>query len=273
MSQFNDNNYYGTAGGGYMTTASPYGSVAGSPGGLARKSETAHSLRPMTIHQLVQATQAHTDADWVLDDQEIGQVTVVAYIASKQAQATNSQYMLDDGSGRIEARHWTDSSVEEQSENSGIAEGAYVRVLGSLKIFGNKKYINTNLIRPIESPSEIYFHLLEAMMVTMIWERGPPPRPGQSPQEIAHRQAGAGPSAAYSAQPTVSSVQFSHLPTLHRSIMNFMQAQPSHPEGINVSAIARAVGGDALTISNALDKLTDDGLVYAAGDESHFKLC
>lgn len=33
----NDNNYYGgTAGGGYMTTGSPYGSVAGSPGGFAR---------------------------------------------------------------------------------------------------------------------------------------------------------------------------------------------------------------------------------------------
>lgn len=75
-----------------MTTGSPYGSAAGSPGGFARvcrsfsplcliyipldiqKSETAHSLRPMTIYQLTQATQAHTDADWVLDDQEIGQV-------------------------------------------------------------------------------------------------------------------------------------------------------------------------------------------------------
>lgn len=92
----------------------------------------------MTIYQLLQASQAHTDADWVLDDQEIGQVgnslytdvqpinyvlqvTIVAYIASVQAQATNSQYMLDDGSGRIEARHWTDSSMEDESEKKGIA--------------------------------------------------------------------------------------------------------------------------------------------------------
>lgn len=53
------------------------------------------------------------------------------------------------------------------------SEGAHVRVLGSLKMFGNKRYINANLIRPIASPSEIYFHLLEAMTVSMIWERGP----------------------------------------------------------------------------------------------------
>ncbi|KAI9571343.1 hypothetical protein HD554DRAFT_2075347 [Boletus coccyginus] len=272
MSQYNDNNYYGgTAGGGYMTTGSPYGSAAGSPGGFARKSETAHSLRPMTIHQLIQANQAHTDADWVLDDQEIGQVTVVAYIASVQAQATNSQYMLDDGSGRIEARHWTDSSMEDESEKNGIVEGAYVRVLGGLKTFGNKKYINTNLIRPIDSPAEIFFHLLEAMTVTMIWERGPPPGPGQ---EVTPQKNGAGPSTAYSAQPAVaSSDQFSHLPSLHRSIIAFIQSQPSSAEGIHVGAIARAVGGTAMIISDALDKLTDDGIVYSTGDESHFTMC
>ncbi|KAF8559772.1 replication protein A, subunit RPA32 [Imleria badia] len=253
-----------------MTTASPYGSTGGSPGGFARKSETAHSLRPMTIHQLIQASQAHTDADWVLDDQEIGQVTIVAYIVSVQAQATNSQYMLDDGSGRIEARHWTDSSMEDESEKNGIVEGAYVRVLGSLKTFGNKKYINTNLIRRIASPAEIYFHLLEAMTVTMIWERGPPPRPGQ---EATPRQNGAGPSTAYSAQPTAaSSDQFSHLPQLHRAIISFIQSQPSSAEGIHVGAIARAVGGNAVTISDALDKLTDDGIVYSTADESHFAL-
>lgn len=42
-----------------------------------QKSETAHSLRPMSIYQLIQASQAHTDADWVLDDQEIGQVNII----------------------------------------------------------------------------------------------------------------------------------------------------------------------------------------------------
>jgi len=104
----------------------------------------------------------------------------------------------------------------------------------------------------------------------MIWERGPPPKPGQ---EVTPRQNGAGPSTAYSAQPAVrSSDQFSHLPKLHRSIITFIQAQPSSAEGIHVSAIARAVGGDAVTISDALDKLTDDGIVYSTGDESHFAL-
>ncbi|KIJ69303.1 hypothetical protein HYDPIDRAFT_79797 [Hydnomerulius pinastri MD-312] len=225
-----------------------------------QKSEIAHSLRPMTIYQLIQATQTHTDADWMLDDQEIGQVTIVAYIASVQAQATNSQYMLDDGSGRIEARHWIDSSVEDESEKN-----AYVRVSGSLKMFGSKKYINTNHIRPIRSPAEVYFHLLEAMTVTMIWERGP--------VNVTQRPNAAGASTAYSAQPsTINNDQFSNLPTLHRAIVAFMLSQPPDDEGIHVSAIARAVGGDAVTISDALDKLMDEGLAFSTIDDSHFKL-
>ena len=137
------------------------------------------------------------------------------------------------------------------------------------------------------------------MTVTMMWERGPvsryllhlfdlnlpqPPKPGQ---EVAPRQNGAGSSTAYSAQPAASpSDNLSHLPTLHRSIMEFMQRQEIPKEGIHVSAISRAVGGDAVTIryvimqrhrpyltrpfSDALDKLTDDGLVYSGTDESHF---
>jgi len=40
-------------------------------------------------------------------------------------------------------------------------------------MFGNKKYINATHIRPVKSAEEIYFHFLEAMTVTLIWEKGP----------------------------------------------------------------------------------------------------
>ena len=39
-----------------------------------KKSETAHSVRPLTIGQLIRATQAHTDAEWRVENDEIGQV-------------------------------------------------------------------------------------------------------------------------------------------------------------------------------------------------------
>lgn len=268
MSQYDY--YSGGSGGGYVA-GSPHGG-ANSPGGFGRKGETSHSLRPMTIHQLLNANQAHADADWMLEDSVIGQVTIVAHIASVQVQATNSQYVLDDGSGRIEARRWIDSSVEDESEKLGIVEGAYVRVLGSLKMFGNKRYVNATQIRPVQSPAEIYYHVLDAMTVTLIWERGPPPRPGQNPQEAGPKSSSA--SSPYSAQPIQSagSDQYAHLPQLHRAIVAFMQREPPSEAGVHVGAIARAVGGDAVSISDALDKLSDEGLAFSTIDDSHYQL-
>lgn len=49
----------------------------------------------------------------------------------------------------------------------------YVRVTGTLKNFGNKRYINASSVRPSVDPHELYFHLLEVMYVNIAHERGP----------------------------------------------------------------------------------------------------
>ncbi|KAG6898363.1 hypothetical protein C0992_009038 [Termitomyces sp. T32_za158] len=84
--------------------------------------EASHSLRPLTIAQLLKASQAHSDAEWNVDDIEIGHVTVVGQVIAIQAQTTNVLYWLDDGGGRIEARHWVDSTSEEDSGKWGGIE-------------------------------------------------------------------------------------------------------------------------------------------------------
>ncbi|THG98963.1 hypothetical protein EW026_g3304 [Hermanssonia centrifuga] len=275
MSQYNDNPYYSNtgAGGGYL--ASPVGSTGGSPGGAPRRTGASHSLRPVTIKQLIGATQAHADAEWHIDDMEVGQVTVVAVAVSINAQTTNSVYWLDDGTGRIEARHWVDmSSGEGDSEKFGIKENTYIRVMGSLKSFGNKRYINATHLRPVEDRHEIFFHGLDCMTATLTLEKGPPPRPGQ-PQTAAAAARTPG-TSAYTAQSHGASAndQFSHLPAIQRNIVNFILAQPMdvRDNGVHVAAIARAIGGDAQSISGALDKLMDEGHVYTTIDESHFNV-
>ena len=46
------------------------------------------------------------------------QVTLVGHIVSVQKQATNSVYVLDDGTGTLEARHWSDSTSSQDGEDS-----------------------------------------------------------------------------------------------------------------------------------------------------------
>ncbi|RDB21447.1 Replication factor A protein 2 [Hypsizygus marmoreus] len=267
MSQYND---YG-GGGGFLQGGSPY-SASGSPSG-ARSKEASHSLRPLTVAQVIKATQAHADAEWTVDEMEIGQITIVGQVVTVQSQTTNCVYWIDDGTGRIEARHWVDSSSEEDAGKwGGIEESMYVRVTGALKTFGNKRYINANHIRVATDPHEIYFHILETIAVTLMVDRGQSSLHGQP----AAPSRGAGVSAYTNQSHTTTNIndQFSYLPPLQQKIARFISSQPRSDEGVHVSVIARATGsdGDAEKISEALDKLMDEGLVYSTIDDSHFNI-
>ncbi|KAF8965268.1 hypothetical protein BDZ97DRAFT_799072 [Flammula alnicola] len=244
---------------------------------LFQRTEVSNSLRPFTIAQLNKATQAHTDAEWRVDDVEIGQVTIVGQVVSIQKQTTNSVYLVDDGTGRIEARHWVDSSSDEDgSKWGGIEELRYVRVTGGLKSFGKKRYINASHIRNVTDPHEIYFHILEAIAVNLIIERGPPSNPSLGATAHTKTENATGNLSAYSAHNTpAANDQFSHLPALQRAIVKFIMSQPQQDEGVHVGVIAKAIGAsgeDAPKISDALERLMDDGHVFTTIDDSHFNV-
>jgi len=269
MSQGNP--YYpkgGAGGGGFLSGGSPQGSVGGSPGGMGRREDAAQALRPVTIKQLAGATQAHADADWTIDNCAIGQITLVGQVMSSTQQATNTLYWIDDSTGRIEARKWVDSSTQDGDDKIVIENDTFVRVTGSLKMFGPKRYINATHIRPVQDYHETHFHLLEAMAVVVFHEKGMPTEAEQN-HGLNSSQAG-----AYTSQTNASSRdQYASLPPIQREIVRFMQSQPHNPDGIHVGAIARAiVNSDANEINNAIDQLMDDGLVFSTMDDSHFNL-
>lgn len=51
----------------------------------------------------------------------------------------------------------------------------YVRVIGQLKSFNNKRSINAQVMKKITDFNEIQYHLLEAIYVHLYHTRGPPP--------------------------------------------------------------------------------------------------
>lgn len=71
------------------------------------------TLRPLTIRQIRNAEQPHPDADFRVDGQDIGQVTVVAIVRAISKGTTNVSYSVEDGTDTIEVRQWHDSSAEE----------------------------------------------------------------------------------------------------------------------------------------------------------------
>lgn len=45
------------------------------------------------------------------------QVTLVAHVVMVQKQATNCVYKLDDGTGTLEARHWSDAMNQDDGDS------------------------------------------------------------------------------------------------------------------------------------------------------------
>lgn len=53
----------------------------------------------------------------------------------------------------------------------------YIRVIGTIKDFGNRRHLAASQVRPISDHNEIFFHLLEAQYVHLLLRRGKPVRP------------------------------------------------------------------------------------------------
>ena len=105
---------------------------------------------------------------------------------------------------------------------------------------------------------EVYFHILEAIAVNLIIERGPVSfclpscsylisilcKPSNPNSALQTNPAGPVSISAYGTQTISTGVndQFSHLPNLQRSIVTFILSQPTRDEGIHVGRIAQAIG-------------------------------
>jgi len=109
------------------------------------------------------------------------------------------------------------------------------------------------------------------MAVQLFFDRG---SSGSSMNAQTSGASGGQSVSAYSAaQAHQSGVQdqYAHLPPVPRSIAHFMSKQAPRPEGVHVTAIARAVGADAESIERALETLMDDGIIFSL-NETHFQI-
>ncbi|KDQ60957.1 hypothetical protein JAAARDRAFT_31954 [Jaapia argillacea MUCL 33604] len=140
-------------------------------------------LRPVTVRQLLEANQIHSNADFTIDGHPISAVTTVVNVVSlDSSNDRRNMFQFEDGSrGRLHASQW-DADILGTNDDPdglfGIREGTYVRVVGTLSRYGNppRNSLNIRGIRPVTDPHEIYYHMLEVIYTTLYHDRGPPPQ-------------------------------------------------------------------------------------------------
>ncbi|WFD42454.1 Replication factor A protein 2 [Malassezia psittaci] len=227
-----------------------------------------NSLRPVTVRQVLNASQPHSDAPFTFDGTELSQVTLVAWIQNISRNATNVSYTLDDGTGQLDVRQWIDNSTDEGAKVDEFQTNQFVRVLGEVKSFNNKRSVTAASMARLEDHNEYLFHQLDVIHTHLQLAKGS--NQSMKSSNATHDASMYDDSASGGVD--ASSADISHLAPLQRRIYAAISAEaPDYPEGVDVQQIVtRCKNVDLNEIQDAIDDLANDGYIYQASDETHY---
>lgn len=208
------------------------GSSQGTPGGGKSSGSQSQSLRPVTVAQILSANQPHADADFIIDGQQVGQLTFVGVVRSITTNPTNVIFHVDDGTGTAEVRVWLEAHSADE-KHKDIKEWSYVRVIGAIKSFQSRRYIGTGHLRLVTDANEIFYHKLDAIHTHLLITKDAAGGAG------AHARDGDGDDRM-----KIDGKRYEELENpIHRKIMQTVDAlaQPGQDTGVPISAIARRI--------------------------------
>lgn len=224
-----------------------------------------NTTRPVTIKQILQATQAPGDDDFKIDGQDIGHLTIVGVVRNVVRTTTSVSIHIEDGTGGIDVRQWSDRADDDNPLLQDIQNDAYIRVICDLKSFNNKRNVHGHSIRRIQDPNEIFYHLLEALYVHLYFTKGP---------QLAH---GTKPSDDNGITGTITdsvldrTIAAQNLNPNQIKVMKVLHAENFPSEGLPGRKIAELAGiGDYVQADNIMQSLLNEGTVFTTIDDDHF---
>jgi len=146
--------------------SSPFTSPDSNPGNNRKRNQP---LYPVTITQLQNAQQVTPDTDdFLLNGNPLYLVCIIGQIVKSQALATHLNYVIDDSTGNMDVRRWVDTQGGGGEENVELGPGKYIRVIGNLRSFGDKRYVvASSQLMLIEDFNELTHHFLEIIHMTL----------------------------------------------------------------------------------------------------------
>ncbi|KAI0994286.1 hypothetical protein K3495_g13896 [Podosphaera aphanis] len=279
---------YGYGGGNFSTTT--YGAQGGADGGgflggsqMGSQSSSGgvksygnNTLRPVTIKQVLEAThvsdgEMKPDREFKIDGAELTQITFVGQLQSISTQATYTTYKVDDGTGILEVKVWSDSDANPETSSPLPKENDYLRIWGRLKAFSTNRHVVAHMVRPVIDFNEVSYHLLEATAVHLFFTRGPPPSTVNIKNEpgsgmFVDRMGGSG--SATNSIPSISAgkrLAANTSPTARKLYALLSELRSN--EGVNVNLIAQRLGIQLSDALKAGDELLGTGAIYTTVDD------
>jgi len=218
-------------------------------------------MMPVTCKQLFEATQAQPDDAFRIDSRELNQVTLVGLVTQMSEQSTHYSFTIDDGSALMDVRVW----LEADDQNLFLRElrrtwqpHTYVRVVGHLRSFQQKRNVVAFRVQPLADPNELTLHLLDVVAAHLQNTKGP------------RSTLAAAPAAPVSAPfAGVGSMQDTGVAPLHKAILDTIRSRRNLTEGCSVQMLAAHLQRPEHEIRQAVDFLSSEGHLYSTIDEDH----
>ena len=154
--------------GGSMPNASQTPTRGGGSG--PRKAYDEQTLIPVTCKLILAAKSTSSQdgtGDLALPDgRHLHHIKLVGAVRSVENLSTNISYEIEDGTGLIEVKQWTndnDCTAELEEKEIATRLHQYVRILGVVKDYDGKKTILAHSIRKLTNGDQLTHHMLEAV--------------------------------------------------------------------------------------------------------------
>jgi len=199
-------------------------------------------LRPVTIKQIYNAQATISDGPFKLNGKNLDHISVIGKIIKSQTTSIYTAYTIEDGTGSIDVRIWIDTNDNDMElRRSQYGENVYIRVIGSVRNFNNKRSVMAFHIHLIEDYNEITSHFLEVIKINLEGLKND----GNSYDSNSNNQARVLPSFGESqyAPPTTNTNVASGFTPCQEAILNLIKSQTLGEEGMHKETIVSMLRG------------------------------
>lgn len=158
-----------SGGGGFSSNGNNYGGGSQSSPDKKRRNYDEQTLIPVTIAMAFKACPDSSGGNDVLtleDGRALHSVKIIGAVRSADVQSTNIMYTIEDGTGALDVKQWSDDNDAEaigEMKKQTAKEGIYVKVIGQISEYEGKKQLVANSVQRLSSGNELTHHLLEVM--------------------------------------------------------------------------------------------------------------
>jgi len=263
-----------------QNTMAQYGGGAGSGGKGAGVKRDPQTLVPVTVKQILECQDI--GGKFHIDGRAVSQVVVRANVLSFAQSETHSSIQVEDGTGTVTVKMYSDS----QAEAPQLKEGEYRSFVGKLVRVGGTPGMTAFAALPVEDSNQLTVHLLDVILAHKKATGARKVEPGaaaaaQQPGMRAGQPAYGAAAAAggFKAEygggevPMQMGGNLSEMSVRDQVLHAFATGPDAGSDGgCSVQSVVSALSHLSFgQVQEAIQQLSNDGHLYSTIDEEHYK--